>query len=419
MFALVDCNNFFVSCERVFQPKLEQKPVVVLSNNDGCIIARSNEAKALGIQMGQPMFKVRNLLNKNNVRVFSSNFALYSDMSRRVMAILLKSNPNVEVYSVDEAFLDCTGFDHFNLTEYGSNLRAQVKQWTGIPISVGFGSTKTLAKLANRIAKKSVSGVFDLSACINVDHVLEHIDVEDVWGIGRRYAEMLHRTGVHTALDVKRLPLTWARSKLSVVGARIVEELRGTSCLSIEDTPSPKKTTTVSRSFGQPLETFEELKRAVACFAAQAAEKIRRSNLYAGSVSTFVCTNRFNKHNYYTNSGTMEFPQGTNDTRIIIEACLHILRTIYRPGYKYKKAGICLLGLKSNVQMNLFQPFASSTKLSSTKLMGAIDNINQRMGRGKLVYGAMGLTAHWCSKSVRCSPRYTTCWHELLKVGYL
>ena len=295
IFALVDCNNFYVSCERVFQPCLNGKPVVVLSNNDGCVIARSEEAKALGIPMGLPFFQMRERFTGHTIETYSSNYALYGDMSTRVMTILKQFSPEVEVYSIDEAFLNLAGCGNGDLISYGHLIHRSVKQWTGIPISIGIGETKTLAKLANRLAKRSdhVQGVVDLTSSQHQDDILASIPVKDIWGIGRSYSRLLQSNGIRTALELRDADDRWIRQQMGVVGVRIVWELRGISCLPLELSPPPKKSLMVSRSFGRPIATLDEMREAVATYTTRAAEKLRRHRLAAGILSVFLMTNRF------------------------------------------------------------------------------------------------------------------------------
>ena len=277
LFALADCNNFYASCERVFNPKLAGRPAIVLSNNDGCVVARSNEAKALGIAMGVPAFQIRHLIRKHDVQVFSSNYALYGDLSQRVMETLQQFSPEVEVYSIDEAFLNLSGFTNINLTDYGRRIRATVKQWTGIPVSVGIAETKTLAKIANHVAKRTegTDGVFDFTAWPDRDSVLARVLVEEVWGIGPNYARLLTQHGITTALGLRDADDHWIQKQMGVVGLRTVHELRGISCLPLEQCPPPKQGITCSRSFGRPVTTLAEMREAVAAYTARAAEKLR------------------------------------------------------------------------------------------------------------------------------------------------
>jgi DNA polymerase V len=277
VYSLIDCNNFYVSCERVFNPKLEGKPVIVLSNNDGCVIARSNESKALGIGMGVPVFKCKDLIKKHKIQVYSSNYTLYADMSQRVMDTLAQFTSDVEVYSIDEAFLSLSEFMSLNLTEYARDIRSTVKRWTGIPVSIGIGSTKTLAKVANKLSKRNpqYGGVFDITSHTQMNELLEQIRVEDIWGIGRQYTKLLNQNGIYTALQLKNASDTWIRKHMSVSGLRTVWELRGISCIPLEEAPPSKKAIISSRSFGRPVESLEELKEAIASYISRASEKLR------------------------------------------------------------------------------------------------------------------------------------------------
>jgi len=292
IFALADCNNFYASCERVFDPKLEGRPIVVLSNNDGCVVARSDEAKALGIKLGTPEFEIRDLLTAHQVRIFSSNYVLYGDMSERVMETLQEFTPKIEVYSIDEAFLDFSGFAGRDLTEYARKIRTTVKQWTGLPVSLGVATTKTLAKVANRLAKKSptADGVVNFLGVTDLDAILAGIDVADVWGIGRNYTKMLKANNIASALDLRNADDRWIRRRMGVVGLRTVLELRGTSCYPLEHNPPAKQSIGVSRSFGNPIQTLEEMKQAVAMHVARAGEKLREQKLAAQVMTVFMMT---------------------------------------------------------------------------------------------------------------------------------
>lgn len=415
MFCLVDCNNFYVSCERVFQPRLESKPVIVLSSNDGCAVARSNEAKLLGVKMGQPLFQIKELISNCKIHVFSANFALYGEMSDRIMRILGRSAPRMEIYSIDEAFLDLSGFNSIDLLTYGHELRNKIKQWTGVPTSIGFAPTKTLAKIAGHMAKTTEMGVFDLSSHPDPDSLLASFPIEEVLGVGRQYAKRLKHNGVFSALDLKRLPLSRARQMMKVMGARMAQELQGVSCLALEDLEVDKKTVTVSRTFGKPITELEGLKEATASFTAKACEKIRRSELQASAVSVFIRTSKFHKGPQYGNAAVKEFVAPTNDTRAILQAVLQGVSQIYKPGYAYAKAGVCLLGLckSDSLTSDLFAP---SPPPASKKLMQAVDKINSDMGQRTLIFGAQGLTQTWAPNANKRSPRYTTDWNDLPKV---
>jgi len=411
VFALVDCNNFYASCERVFNPQLEGKPLVVLSNNDGCVVARSNEAKALGIGMGVPAFEVEDIINKNGVAVFSSNYALYDDMSGRVMETLSTFTPKIEIYSIDEAFLNLAGFN-CPLTEYGRKIQKTVRQWTGIPATVGIASTKTLAKIANRIAKRSAKadGVLDLTDSTYLDKALITTPVEKVWTVGIKTAIKLKSAGVETALDLSKADINWIRNKLGIVGVRTVYELRGICCYPLEQNPPAKKSMTVSRMFGKPVESLEELKEAIATYTSRAGEKLRQQHLAAGVMTVFVTTSRFIK-NKYSNSDTVEFGVATNDTVELIRSALASIDKLYRKGHKFKKCGVILNGLlpEGQIQRSLFD---NTDRDKSRSLMQAIDAVNTRVSC-PLHLAVEGFNQSWGVKFSRRSHRYTTRWSEL------
>ncbi|MBA7621466.1 Protein UmuC [subsurface metagenome] len=415
IFALVDCNNFYASCERAFNPKLEGKPIVVLSNNDGCVVARSNEAKVLGIGMGVPAFEVKNIIEENGVEVFSSNYALYADMSSRVMETLSTFTPNIEIYSIDEAFLNLAGFN-CSLTDYGRKIQQTVKRWTGIPVSIGIAQTKTLAKIANRIAKRSVKadGVLDLTDSPYLHNALAKTEVEKVWGVGIKTAIKLKRAGVKTALDLSGTDISWIRNKFGVVGVRTVYELRGICCYSLEENTPVKKSIAVSRMFGRPVESVEELKQAIASYASRAGEKLREQGLAAGVMTVYVTTSRFIKNRYF-NSHTVEFDVATSDTIELIRNACQCIDRLYRKGCVFKKCGIIFNGLvpEKQVQKGLFD---SVDRLKSQRLIQVIDTINTRLN-SPLQWGAEGLEQPWKVKFKRRSHRYTTCWDELLEVA--
>jgi DNA polymerase V len=412
--ALVDCNNFYVSCERVFDPKLEGKPVVVLSNNDGCVVARSDEAKALGIPAGVAAFKIGDLIGSGKVYALSSNYALYGDMSQRVMETLAQFTPEIEVYSIDEAFLNLSGFDPGAITGYACTIRATVKRWTGMPVSIGIGETKTLAKIAGRFAKKSRKspGVVNLAASPYQESALAATAVGDVWGVGRQYVRFLNKNGIMTALDLRNATDVWVKKHMGVVGLRMVKELRGISCLSLELCPPGKKEMCVSRSFGQPVKTRTAMQEAIATYTSRAAEKLRKQRFAAGALMVFMMTNRFSDGPQYANSTVMELPVPTDCTHELIRYALRGTDTIFREGYRFNKAGVVLTGLvpKGEVQTDLFHTF---DHVSAGRLMEALDRINTRLGPGTLKYAAVGLHQNWATKFKRRSPRYTTRWDEL------
>jgi len=414
LFALVDCNNFYASCERVFSPKLAGKPVIVLGNNDGIVVARSNEAKALGIPMGVPAFKFQPLIRRHDVQVFSSNYALYGDMSQRVMETLSQFSPDIEVYSIDEAFLSLTGFVHQNLTDYGHKIRATVKQWTGLPVSVGIAETKTLAKIANHHAKRSTksAGVFNLTTWPDRDSLLAKVPIEDVWGIGPAHARRLNRYGITTAIDLRNADDQWIRKQMGVVGLRTVQELRGLSCLPLEQCPPPKQGITCSRSFGRPVTTLAEMREAVAAYTARAAEKLRGDQLAASALTVFLTTNPFKDEPQYSNALTLRLPVATDATPELLRVALKGVVAIYREDFRYKKAGVMLLGLVpvGQVQANLFD---HADRERSKRLMRAVDSLNARDGAGTVRFAASGLIQQWRTQFARRSPAFTTNWRDL------
>ncbi len=414
-FALVDCNNFYVSCERVFNPKLANRPVVVLSNNDGCVVARSNEAKALRIGMGVPAFEVADLIKKHDIEVFSSNYTLYADMSRRVMQTLATFTPEIEIYSIDEAFLNLAGFES-DPADYGRRIQRTVKQWTGMPVSIGIAGTKTLAKIANHLAKHSAKfdGVLDLSGSADIERFLAEVPLEKVWGIGIRSAIKLKRAGLKTALDLSRADISWIRNRFGVLGVRTVYELQNSRCYPLEDNPPRAASIVVSRMFGAPVESIEQLKEAAATYAARAGEKLREHKLAASLQTVFVTTSRFIKNKYF-NSHTVAFETATNDTTELIRAAISSIERLYRENYKFKKCGVVLLGLvpEDRVQRNLFD---DTDREKSRRLMRAVDTVNAGLNT-PLYWAAEGLAKSWHVKFRRRSKRFTTCWNELPEVA--
>jgi DNA polymerase V len=415
IFALVDCNNFYASCERVFNPKLEGRPVVVLSNNDGCVVARSNEAKALGIGMGVPAFEVEEVLKKNNVEIFSSNYTLYADMSSRVMETLSVFTTDIEVYSIDEAFLRLDGFD-YSMTDYGRKIQRTVKQRTGMPVTVGIGQTKTLAKIAKSVAKKSkiADGVLDLTAFGCLDETLARIPVEKIWTIGIRTTIKLKRAGIKTALALRDMDIGWIRQKFGVVGVRTVYELKGICCYPLEHNPPMKKSVTVSRMFGKPVESVEELIEAIANYASRADEKLRQQHLAAGIMTVFVTTSRFVENKYF-NYHTTELAVATNNTIERIRNACRCIDRLYRKGCAFKKCGIVLNGLvpENQVQKGLFD---NVDRLKFQRLMRAVDAVNTRLNN-PLQWAAEGLGQSWKVEFKRRSNRYTSRWDELPEVA--
>jgi len=416
IFALIDCNNFYASCERVFSPALLNRPVVILSNNDGCVVALSNEAKILGMKVGTPIFKVKDLVEKHGVAVLSSNYTLYADMSRRVMEVIEMFSPEVEYYSIDEAFLRLDGMK-IERTEYGLKIRNTVKKWTGIPVSIGIAGTMTLAKIANRLAKKNREGVLDLTDSVNIDSLLEQIPVGDVWGIGFRNSEKLRIKGIKTALQLKYLNDTWTRKNLGgVVGLRTVWELRGTSCITMETVRPDKKQIVTSRSFGTPVGDFDTLAEALADYAGRCAEKLREQKSLASEIQVFIDTNHFKEHlPQYSNSVTVRLPEPTAYTPVLREHAAAALKKIFKDGYLYKKTGIVLTRIVPESTLDGLL-FTDRTRIEKEKsLMNSLDDLNRKYGR-YAVRGGAGRYNKWAMHRNFLSRRFTTDWNELLWV---
>lgn len=418
LFALVDCNNYYVSCERVFNPKLEGKPVVVLSNNDGCVVAASNEAKALGLKMGSPAFKCEDLFLKHNVFVYSSNYALYGDMSDRVMKTLAQFTPEMEIYSIDEAFLSFDGFKHKNLSDYGRHIKATVKQWTGLPVSIGIGPTKTLAKIAGKLVKKKPEfrGVCDITDSPDIDSLLDSIDACDVWGVGTQYTKLLKRYGIHTACNLKYARDKWVKKHMTITGLRTVKELRGESCIPLEDVLKPKKSILSSRSFGASVDSLVDLKEAIATYASRTAEKLREEHSVCSLVQVFLTTNPFKDDPQYFNTVTVPMPVPTAYTADVIKYAHYGLGKIFKPGFRYKKAGVIVSGIvpDNQIQLNLFVPSVSLDR--ERNLMMVMDNINTRWGDDTVKYAAAGVKRPWKMRQAKRSGRFTTMVSEIPKV---
>jgi len=416
----VDCNNFYVSCERVFQPELKGRPVVVLSNNDGCIVARSEEVKRLGVPMGAPAFKWRGLFRRHGVVEFSSNYALYSDMSDRVMSLLASCAPEMEIYSHDEAFLFFPRKWGSSLEEYARRIRRGVLRCTGIPVSIGLARTKTLAKLANRLAKKEprFAGVLDLRERPDREDLLAGVEAKDVWGIGPRHSEHLRRYGIRTALDLARAEDAWIRRRLTVVGLRIVWELRGIPCLGLEEYPAPAKSMVRSRSFGRPVTSLDELREALTCHVQRAGEALRRSGQVTGCIQVFLETNRHRPVPQHTPCRSRVLPFATSHTPDLLGPALELLQRIYRSGYAYNKTGVLLTALERERgrRLSLMDPDAG-TKLAKKGLMGAMDRINSRYGRDTVRFGSAGIRKDWEMRRERMSREFTTRWTDLPLVG--
>jgi DNA polymerase V len=426
-FALADCNNFFVSCERVFNPKLLGKPVVILSSNDACVIARSNEAKKLGIKMGEPAYKCTELFKYHNVLVFSSNFSLYGDMSARIMSTLAEYATQIEAYSIDEAFLyfpqpyfpdNALEQERIFYTHYAQFVRRKIKQKIGIPISIGLGPTKTLAKVANHLSKKNAeyNGVFDLTNHPSTDELLKSIDVGDIWGIGYRYTKILHRYGIQNAYALRQCDDAWVRKNMSINGLKTVWELRGNSCLTLADVVDPKKSITVSRSFGKNVTELRELKEAISYHASTATEKLRKQQMTARVITIEArCTYQQNSDRFYVTS-TIELSMPTAYTPTIIDAAHHAVEKLFKKGLIYKKIGITLSDLYNHdaVQMNSFIAMPDVTK--QTKIMTVIDTLNAELGKNKIMFASSLSDQSWQAKKSKKSPAYTSNWQQLLTI---
>lgn len=421
MYALVDCNNFYVSCERVFDPSLKNVPVVVLSNNDGCVIARSPEAKALGIGMAEPAFKRQDFFRYHGVKVFSSNYALYGDMSRRVMDTLSRFATEMEVYSIDEAFLRLTPVAGKTLSDLAQDIRQTVHQWTGIPVSVGIAPTKTLAKLANHWAKKhpELEGVFDLSMHPNPEAVLAATDVSGIWGVGRKHTEMLRRHGITSALSLRDAPDVFIQKRMTIKGLMTAKELRGIPCIALEDAPPPNKAIMSSRSFGTPVNSLDHMQEAVAAYTTRVAEKLRRQGSVTSCISVFIKTNRHKPQDpQYSASRVFQFPVATSHTPTLLKAADKLLCDIFKSGYRYVKAGVMVSGLEQadSRQLSLFtlppDPLVAENP-ENNKLMSALDGINAKWGRDTVQYAASGIDRPWKMQQKYKSPSYTTSWDEL------
>lgn len=419
-FALVDCNNFYASCEKLFRPDIKHAAVVVLSNNDGCVVARSKEAKALGIKMGVPAFKIRELIETGQVLAFSSNYALYADMSARVMSTLEQLAPAVEVYSIDEAFLELTGIAHCsNLTAFGQQVRQTIQRWIGITVCVGIAPTKTLAKLANHAAKKwqKAGGVVDLSCRERQQKLMSLLPVSEVWGIGNKLTIKLNNLGIYTALDLAKANPAFMRQQFSVVVSRIVQELNGESCLELEQVAPIKKEIVSSRSFGERITCKQHMQEAISEYVGRACRKLRQEQQVAKQLSVFLRTSPFSdkeRDPYYANSISTTLVTPSADTRDFMHLANQLLNTLWRDGYRYAKAGVMLSDFYADDvhQGNLFEPEQPNDQ--SKALMSVIDTLN-KSGKGKIWFASQGTKQEWSMKRGMLSPQYTTCWGDLPK----
>ncbi|MGB1113196.1 MAG: Y-family DNA polymerase [Flavobacteriaceae bacterium] len=418
MFALVDCNNFYASCERVFQPQLEGKPVVILSNNDGCVIARSNEAKALGIPMGAPAFQYRSFFKQKGVQVFSSNYPLYGDMSSRVMSLLGQYSPNLEVYSIDEAFLQFKGFDLFNLEAEGRRMRKQVRRWTGIPVSVGMGPSKALAKIANKIAKKydsTTKGVY----CIDTEDkrvkALKWTAIGDIWGIGRQHCKRLEALGVKNAWQFTLLPDDWVKKHMSILGLRLKKDLQGLPSIQLEEVPSPKKGIATTRSFEGTLTAFSDLEERVSTFTNSCAEKMRKQGSSCTALLVFLRSDPHKKGAIpYRNSCVLTLPYSTNSSITLSKYAVLGLHKIFKEGVHYKKAGVMIMGLSPTATRQL--PLFGREEVKHLAVMQAVDRIHKRFGPHQIKLANQDLQRTWKMKQEHLSQRYTTEIKEVITV---
>ncbi|MCB0409126.1 MAG: Y-family DNA polymerase [Flavobacteriales bacterium] len=417
MIALLDCNNFYVSCERVFRPELNNRPVIVLSNNDGCIISRSNEAKKLGIPMGTPVFKCEDIIKKNKVKVFSSNYTLYGDMSHRVMSILSKFSPDIEVYSIDEAFFGLDGFSkYYPINDYGTRIRKTVLKNTGIPTSVGIAPTKTLAKVAAEIAKKypQLEGVYTLDTPEKTEKALKWLPISGVWGIGRGYSEKVKDWGVQTAFDFTKLSDSLLKQKMGIQGLKIKRELLGEPCVSLELRKEYRQAVATTRTFSTYIEEFDKLEQTISNFAINCAEKLRKEKTYCSYLTVYLKTDIHRQnHKQYNKKIAIKLPHYTNSNIDVIHYARMGLKTIFENGHKYKRAGVVLFGIvpEDNMQLNIFYETNKHKKL-----MSVIDHLNHKIGAHKVRIAAQGTDKVWQMKQENLSQKYTTHWKELMEV---
>ena len=417
MYGLIDCNNFYASCERVFNPKLRNKAVVVLSNNDGCVIARSNEAKALGIKMAAPAFKIKQIIEQNNAAMISSNYELYGDMSNRVMNTIAEEVPSIEIYSIDEAFVALDNFKYTDLQKFAENLRKKILKWTGIPVSIGIAKTKTLAKVATNIVKKTPieSGVYILDNDKKTEEILKNIKIEDIWGIGRKSAKKLRNEFVFSAYDFTTMPDYFIRKKLNITGLKTKKELEGVSCIGFQEVLDSKKTITTSRSFAKMQSDIKILEQAVAYFADNCGTKLRKDKSISRYLTVYIRTNYFKSDlPQYSQSITVTLPSPSDSSLILIQYAMKGLRHIYKKGFLYKKAAVTLSGIepKVAVQGNIFD----NSDFQQTDLMRTIDSIRKKYGKNKISFGIQNNESFWKSGRKNVSQAFTTKWTEILEV---
>ena len=418
IYALVDCNSFYVSCERIFRPDLKYKPVGVLSNNDGCLVALSNELKNLGIKRGTPAFKIAHLIKKYDVTLFSSNYTLYGDISARIMSVLATFTPDLEIYSIDEAFLSFKGMEHFDLEKYAKKIKDTVWKWIGIPVSIGIGETRTLAKIANHIAKKykKFRGVFNLVNHPKKRIILEYINVSEIWGIGNKYAQKLNRFGIFNAAQFINCDENFVEKEFTIVGLKTLKELKGYSCIVLDDYEKSKKQIVSSKSFGKPISDFDDLMQAISSYLEVALEKLRRQHSVAGQMMIFLTTNPFKDSSQYANyiSASLEIPSAYSPEFIKIGRKL--LKSIYKKGYNYKKVGVMISNIQNENEAEL--DFFNTAYIDDRRknIMDTFDKINKINGRNTIFYSSSGVDQKWRMRREFLSKRYTTNWKELLIV---
>jgi DNA polymerase V len=424
IFMLVDAMQFYVSCERVFRAALHNRPTIILSNNDGCIVALSPEAKALGLKRGQPLFQCQKIVKTHNVQVFSSNYALYGSMSRRFHGVLAEFSPRIERYSIDEAWLELTGMDSADLTEFGHEVKRKVRQFTGLPVRISIAPTKELTKIACELLKddERYEDVLDLTAFTDkqLDNALAQVPIEAVWGIGSRYAQLLHNYGIHSAKDLKYADERWIKHRLTVVGARIQMELKGISCIPLEEKQPKKQEIICAKSFGHEITSRTELLEAVATYTARVAEKLREQDSLAGQITVFVRTNPFASNLHYANEFTIDLPHPTDYTPQLLKQARACLKAIYRKGHRYDKAGVILSKITPLhlVQPDLFGEIDLERHYQQARFMAVTDAINRIFGRGTLIFATQGLKGkpNWRMRQERLSSRYTSRWDEILTI---
>lgn len=413
--ALVDCNNFYVSCERVFNPKLEHVPVAVLSNNDGCIVSRSNEVKAMRLPIGTPIYQCERMIRSKGGAMLSSNYTLYADMSQRVMQALAEFCPDLEIYSIDEAFLHLTAFRDRDLVEYCRLIRQKVKQWTGIPVSIGIANTKTLAKIANKVAKKykGYQGVFDMCNHPKIEDVLASIPVEDVWGVGWQYEKLLRNCKINNALELRNADERFIEQYMTMVGHKTVLELRGYACIEMDDVSTPKKGIVTSRSFCKQVTSLSEIQEAVASYTTRAAEKLRAQHSVAGHLTVFLNTNRFKDGPQYNSAKSTTLFPPTAYTPDLIREAMVLLENTYQAGFEYKKAGVMLANIiqEEDVPLTIFETCYLDD--DRKQVMDAVDKLNHKYGQDTVFYAQSGTVKDWSMRRARLSPRYTTRWSDI------